>query len=346
MIAPRRAALLLLMLAPLLGAVRSERRPILRAVIIEGPAGTDSIREVSPELVVYGVEFAPEDFPLSYQIQISARADFSAPLVLDTVIAGDTVRVRPPRALPEKQPIFWRAIARTLLGDEVSSPIYGPRPMAGWLRLIEPNAANGALLETRRPRFTWSTVEAFAPPGPWSYDLDVISVGSGRRVISLRGYDDTSHVPTVELESNTSYRWQVVARLATGELASVGSASTFVVIDASEPLTTLLYQNFPNPFPSATSSVTCLWFDVHELGPVKLEIYDLRGHLVRRLLDERLVLPGRYGRGMAGDPSACDPQFTWDGTSTDGRPVPAGVYLARLEAGGTEAIRRILFRGR
>ena len=346
MIAPRAAALVLLVLVPMVGAGRAKRPSAERAVIIIGPPGTDSIRDVSPELLVYGEDFSPAEMPLSYRVQISARADFSPPLVLDTLIVGDTIRVRAPRPLPEKQPIWWRAIARTTAGDEVSSPLYGPRPMAGWLRLIEPNSPNGALLETRRPRFTWSSAAAAAPPGPWRYDLDVISVGSGRRVISIRDATDTTYVPTVDLESNTSYRWQVAARLATGELTTVTSASTFVVIDASTPLTTLLYQNFPNPFPSPTSSVTCLWFDLHELGPVKLEIHDLRGHLVRRLLDERNVLPGRYGRGMAGDPSACDPQFTWDGTAQDGRVVPPGVYLARLQASGTETVRRILFRGR
>ena len=343
--AARAAALLLLALVLVPDAASPERRAE-RAVIIVGPPGTDSIREVNPELLVYGRDFAPSEFPLTYRVQISARADFSPPLVLDTTIAGDTIRVRAPRPLPEKQSIWWRAIARTPAGEEVNSPIYGPRPMGAWLRLIEPNAPNGALLETRRPRFVWTSAPAAEPPGPWSYDLDVISVGSGRRVVSVRGRSDTSYVPTIDLESNTSYRWQVVARLATGEFTVVTSASTFVVIDASAPLTTLLYQNFPNPFPSATSAVTCLWFDVHELGPVKLEIYDLRGHLVRRMLDERLVLPGRYGRGMAGDPSACDPQFSWDGSADNGRMVPAGVYLARLQASGTETVRRILFRGR
>ena len=345
MSAARAAVLTLLALAPVLGAASMERSAE-RAVIIVGPAGTDSIREATPELLIYGRDFAPAELPLTYRVQISARADFSPPLVLDTIIVGDTIRVRAPRPLPEKQPIWWRAIARTPAGEEVNSPIHGPRPMGAWLRLIEPNAPNGALLETRRPRFIWTSAPAAAPTGPWSYDLDVISVGSGRRVISVRGRSDTSYVPTIDLESNTSYRWQVVARLATGEHTTVVSASTFVVIDASEPLTTLLYQNFPNPFPSATSPVTCLWFDVHELGPVKLEIYDLRGHLVRRMLDERIVLPGRYGRGMAGDPSACDPRFAWDGTAENGRVVPAGVYLARLQAPRTEMVRRILFRGR
>ena len=32
----------------------------------------------------------------------------------------------------------------------------------------------------------------------------------------------------------------------------------------------------------------------------------------------------------------------WDGTLADGRPAPAGVYFARIEAGGKTAMRKFV----
>lgn len=115
------------------------------------------------------------------------------------------------------------------------------------------------------------------------------------------------------------------------------------------PRATLLFPNFPNPFPAAGQEVTCLWFDLSATGAVELQILDLRGHLVRRLIpgpDFHGILPaGRYGRGDAGG-STCDPRLTWDGTTSDGRIVPPGVYLTKLNASGRSFFRRIVFRGR
>ncbi len=115
------------------------------------------------------------------------------------------------------------------------------------------------------------------------------------------------------------------------------------------PAVTLLYQNFPNPFPAGTVVSTCIWFDLAKPSPVRLEILDVRGNLVRTIVPfsaGTTTFPaGRYGRGSASTHN-CDATYSWDGTRADGSTAPAGVYLVRLQADGTESFKRILFRGR
>ena len=120
-----------------------------------------------------------------------------------------------------------------------------------------------------------------------------------------------------------------------------------MVQDPAPPRATLLFQNFPNPFPVQGQDFTCVWFDLAAAGSVELEILDLRGTLVRRFVpgpDFPAILPaGRYGRDAG---STCDPRLTWDGRTTDGRTVPQGVYVIKLKASGEHSFRRIVFRGR
>jgi hypothetical protein len=119
-------------------------------------------------------------------------------------------------------------------------------------------------------------------------------------------------------------------------------------VEQGAPAVTLLYQNFPNPFPAGGRSSTCLWFDLHRTSPVRLTIHGVRGNLVRTLIpagDLTGNLPaGRYGRGT--DASSCDPRLAWDGRADDGSLVPPGVYLARLHTGTHESVKKMLFRGR
>ena len=119
--------------------------------------------------------------------------------------------------------------------------------------------------------------------------------------------------------------------------------------DTGRPAITLLYQNFPNPFPTAASKFTCIWFDLNRTTSVSLTVHDVRGNLVRRLLPNasspQFLQPGRYGRGTAGAGSGCDPALTWDGTDADGKIVPRGVYLISLQAGGTRSIKKAVFQG-
>ncbi len=120
---------------------------------------------------------------------------------------------------------------------------------------------------------------------------------------------------------------------------------------AATPPINLLYQNFPNPFPTAASPVTCIWFDLAQTSAgVTLAIYDLRGHLVRTIVPSALVpstLPGGYyGRSGSGpNATGCDSRFVWDGRGSNGVVVPSGVYLVRFHVDDAWQTRKIIFRG-
>lgn len=117
------------------------------------------------------------------------------------------------------------------------------------------------------------------------------------------------------------------------------------------PPINLLYQNFPNPFPSPTAPITCIWFDLAQSSTgVAVAIYDLRGRLVRTIVPSAGVgstLPaGYYGRNGNGPAAAgCDPRLTWDGRGSDGVIVPAGVYLLRLHVDDAWQTKKMIFRG-
>jgi hypothetical protein len=73
----------------------------------------------------------------------------------------------------------------------------------------------------------------------------------------------------------------------------------------------------PNPFRPATGAAL-LRFETASSQPVRLRVYDLRGRLVRTVLE---------------DLSDGEPQVTpWDGRDDRGRTLPAGAYLLRLES--------------
>lgn len=87
-----------------------------------------------------------------------------------------------------------------------------------------------------------------------------------------------------------------------------------------EPPTTLaLAPNRPNPF----NPTTRIAFEIPAAARTRLEMFDVRGRLVRELLDARLG-PGRH-------------EIVWDGRDAAGRALGSGVYYARLTSG--DAIR-------
>lgn len=313
--------------------------------------GEPTLASVSPRATVRVVG-AGDVRPLRITLRVAENPLVLAPFLVDTtVITNDTVvTIATRRALPSGGIVYVRAVAEVGVQVGVSDAV-GPRTVPSWVELVSPASPQGDILDTRQPTFQWRSPRVDTGPGPWRYDLEVLS--NGLPVFGASNIPDTVfRVPTA-LQSNSSYRWRVTARLVESSLrVSRESPGSFVIVDPPLPTATLFYQNFPNPFPSPASFTTCFWFDIALPGAeVSLEILDLRGSPVQTVIPaadgQREFPAGRYGRGIVGSGNNCDNRFIWDGTARDGRPVPPGVYLARFRAGSSKpVIRRILFRGR
>ena len=224
----------------------------------------------------------------------------------------------------------------------------GPITVPAWARLNVLADSAGSTTSEVQPTFRWSPAAVASPPGPFTYDFFVRRTNTTVPQFSASGLTDTTYQLAGPLERDAAYRWGLVVRAGT-DSAVITSPAPFLVLDAATPPATLLYQNFPNPFPTPASPATCIWFDLAQPGEITLEILNLRGGVVRRLIpgsDFPAFLPaGRYGRGNTGT-GLCDPRLTWDGRADDGAWLPAGVYLYKLKFGGVIQFKRIVYRGR
>ncbi len=88
--------------------------------------------------------------------------------------------------------------------------------------------------------------------------------------------------------------------------------------------TALSLSNYPNPF----NPETTIRFDIPSHAQTTLSIYNIKGQLVRTLLEQPMD---------AGEHNA-----VWNGTDNLDKPVSSGVYLYRLESGDHVVTRRML----
>lgn len=323
-------------------------RAALPRLTVVAPTG-DTLTSVLPQFTVRATEIDPADRPLTLTLQLSDRADFGGTLMLETTGTGDSLRVVPDRPLTAGISIYWRARVRTARGQDGTSEITGPRVTSAWARLVDPNSSRGSTLDSRRPRFVWSPKQIPPSLGAWQFVLTVENVAT-RQSLRIGPTRDTVAIPPVDLETNSSYRWGVTSYTALGDSSVTKSAATFVIVEPGAPTITLLYQNFPNPFPTPTSATTCVWFDLHRATQVIVTVHDIRGGLVRTLVPNSTLSgifpPGRYGRGVVGSNTGCDARFSWDGNGDDGKVAPTGVYLIRLKTDYSVSFKRALYRGR
>jgi hypothetical protein len=287
--------------------------------------------------------------PVHYRVELATDSLFQNVVRADTVTESSTVTAR--NALRPAPQLWWRVVATAALGVGRTSPAAGPFRMPSWVRLISPDASQVTFVDTPRPELSWVPLAAPPPIGPFVYDVEVLSNETGQPVQpALRNLTTATIRVAQPLVPNLAYRWRVIARAQTGVADTVESPSPFVVTSDTKPPATLLYQNFPNPFPRPDlgSQVTRIWFDLAETAEVELAVLDLRGRRLRRLIPGPgcaavTLQPGIYGRGLAG--AAADPcvSTTWDGRDDEGRTVPRGVYLLRLKADGRVEYRRMVF---
>ena len=113
------------------------------------------------------------------------------------------------------------------------------------------------------------------------------------------------------------------------QLAGEGTLTLSVVTSVVDRVEALpadfrLMDNYPNPFNAQTAVV----YQVPEETHVELNIFNLMGQQVNRLVDE-VRAPGAY-------------QLQWDGTDDSGAAVGSGVYLYRMRAGAFSQTRSLL----
>ena len=85
-----------------------------------------------------------------------------------------------------------------------------------------------------------------------------------------------------------------------------------------------LAANYPNPF----NPVTTIAYALPEPTPVRLDVYDVRGRLVARLVDTNQPA-GRYA-------------VVWDAHDASGRALASGVYFYRIQAGRFTKVRQMV----
>jgi hypothetical protein len=150
--------------------------------------------------------------------------------------------------------------------------------------------------------------------------------GAGERAQDIRGADFGKPDLCFELRaaragSGNGRVYEIVYATMDGAgNTGYGKAWVRVPHDVAAALTSV----HPNPFnPQAT-----LEYTLREGGRTQIAIYDARGSLVRRLVDQ--VMP------------AGEQRVTWNGLDGAGRPVGSGIYFVKLTAGSDVDTRKIV----
>ncbi len=89
-------------------------------------------------------------------------------------------------------------------------------------------------------------------------------------------------------------------------------------------LATELQGNYPNPF----NPETTIRYSVKETSPVTIEVYNLKGQLVRTLVNE-VKTAGNYS-------------VVWNGRDNNNQPVSSGVYFYKMNAGKYSSTKKMI----
>ncbi|HOT40126.1 MAG TPA: T9SS type A sorting domain-containing protein, partial [Candidatus Syntrophosphaera thermopropionivorans] len=90
------------------------------------------------------------------------------------------------------------------------------------------------------------------------------------------------------------------------------------------PAVTELKGNFPNPFNPSTT----IAYSVKNTAPVSIDIFNVKGQLVRTLVNE-VKTAGNY-------------KIVFDGLDNNHRPLASGIYFCRMQAGDYRQTHKML----
>ena len=134
-------------------------------------------------------------------------------------------------------------------------------------------------------------------------------------MISIVDHDGNEKVYDFEMLQDLGLHQQMAV------LNNVTTSSTCEGL--SLPETYALHQNYPNPFNPETN----IGYDLADESMVSLKVYDMKGTLVKTLLNE--------------NQSSGHKTVKWDGTSDLGQKVSAGLYLYRIQTEGFTSTKKM-----
>ncbi len=92
----------------------------------------------------------------------------------------------------------------------------------------------------------------------------------------------------------------------------------------NSPAVTRLDKNYPNPF----NPETTIRFSIKNAGDVNLNVYNMKGQLIRRLVNQNLAAGPHH--------------VVWNGKDDNGNSVASGIYLYRMESLGFSATQKMM----
>jgi len=131
-----------------------------------------------------------------------------------------------------------------------------------------------------------------------------------------------------QVEDNVTYQYYVTGVYPSGE-SGISNIVTATVRPLSDNdivgvAVTRLAGNYPNPF----NPTTTISFDMASEGNVVIEVYSVKGQLVRKLVN------GVRGAGVH--------KIVWDGRDDSGRGVSSGVYFYRMVTGDYKNVKKMV----
>lgn len=133
--------------------------------------------------------------------------------------------------------------------------------------------------------------------------------------IYFAGYTQSSDFPVTSNAYDNTYNGGDSDAFVSKIEGNLADSTQSDIKDENEsiPDDFILYQNYPNPF----NPETTIMFKIPEKQYVNLNVYNIKGQLVRSLLSDQLP-SGFY-------------EIKWDGTVKSGRKVSSGIYIYQLK---------------
>ena len=161
-------------------------------------------------------------------------------------------------------------------------------------------------------------------------DLTVYAPDSVSYITSDSRYGTYSRVG-IKPTTGAAYYFKVNLWTGTAGAYSIIASRSFLAVGVEKtsderlvPTQLTLDQNYPNPF----NPTTTIRYGLPETQNVRITIFSLLGQEIAELINA-MQSPGSY-------------RVVWNGKDKQGKDMPSGIYLIRLQAGSTQLVKKAM----